>query len=100
MSATLALSSGRYSASRTRTASSTAGAERVGLGADGDLDPAGDVADEPADGLPPGALEVALGRVLAPQAPAPEVADQQGRDVPLAELLGHQRGDGVARGVA
>ena len=36
---------------------------RVGLGTDGDLDAAGDVADQPADGLPPRAIEVALGRV-------------------------------------
>ena len=98
--ATLALSSGRYSASRTRTVSSTAGAVASALGAHGDLHPAGDVADEPADGLPPRSLEVALGRVLAPQAPPPEVADQERRDVPLAELLRHERGGDVAGGVA
>ena len=58
----MALSSGRYSASRTRTASSTAGAVDVGLGTHGDLHPARDVADEPADGLTPRSIEVALGR--------------------------------------
>ena len=76
--ATLALSSGRYSASRTRTRELDGRRGRVGLGTHGDLDPAGDVADQPADGLPPRSVEVALGGVLAVHAPAPEVADQEG----------------------
>src|SRR5262249_58154135 len=53
---------------------------RVGLGSRRDVDPAGHVGDEPADGLAPGALEVALGGVPAPQAPAPEGPDHEGPD--------------------
>ena len=51
--ATLALSSGRYSASRTRTADVEGRRSEVGLGAHGDFDAAGHVADQPADGLAP-----------------------------------------------
>ena len=65
------------------------------LGMDRDIDPAGDVTHKPAGGLPPRPFKVALLGVVSPQGPPPEVSDQQGGDMPLAEGLGNQRGDVV-----
>ena len=52
---------------------------RVGLGTHGHLDPAGDVADQPADGLTPRSLEVALGGICPGACPSARGRRSRGR---------------------
>ena len=90
--ATLALSSGRYSASRTRTVSSMAAvADESALGrTETSTRPGTSPTSQRTVCRHDRSRSLSVG-ILAGASPAPEVADQQGADMPLAELLGHER---------
>ena len=68
-----------------------AGGGGVGIGFEGEGDPAGDIGDEPADDLPPGLVGVGTeGGIL--EAPAPGVADEEGGGASVAIALGGEGG--------